>query len=451
MLEAQESVCEMTDVLSKTEEIVKKAKKLGADQVIAKTTVGKYRQVRFSNNQVDITVAWNDYSTDVTLAWKKRLVATQIHSFDEAEASIKQLLKLAKISQENPKFGGFAQGSFHYAKSKADGKLENLEKPAEYVLEAIGAAKKEAGSEIDSGGILFTKFEDVYLASSEGPVGVDSRSAIELSIRAFSEREASGHGVECCSTLKDFKPTRAGRKAGKIAKLAKRPKVGDEGVYDVIFDPLIHGSLLGVWGGMVSAYSVLVQQSVFVDKLGKTVAPETVTLKDNPAAYSMSNRVFDDEGVPARDNAFIDHGVLKTYLHNASTAKMFKTKTTGNAGLVFPTPWNIEMGAGNLSKDELFKDVKRGLYLTNTWYTRFQNSAKGDFSTIPRDGIFLVEKGEMTQSLKDLRVSDNVLTMLGNISAISKERQNVHWWGEADPPSLAPYVLIKDVHMTKSR
>jgi PmbA protein len=441
----------MIDMLSKTEEIVKKAKTLGADQIVARTTVGKYRQVRFSNNQVDITVAWNDYSTDVALAWKRRVVATQIHNFDDVDASIKQLLKLAKISQENPTFGGFAQGSFRYAKSKADRKLEDLEKPADYVFEAIEAAEKEAGGKVDSGGILFTKFEDVYLASSEGPVGVDSRSAIELSIRAFSEREASGHGVECCSTLKDFKPARAGAKAGEIAKLARGPKVGEEGVYDVIFDPLIHGSLLGVWGGMVSAYSVLLQQSVFVDKLGKKVAPETITLKDNPAAYSMSNRVFDDEGVPTEDNTFIDHGVLKTYLHNASTAKMFKTKTTGNAGLIYPTPWSIEMEAGEASKDELFEDVKKGLYLTNTWYTRFQNSAKGDFSTIPRDGIFMIEKGEVKQSLKDLRLSDNVLAMLGNISAVSKERQHVHWWGEADPPSLAPYVLIKDVHMTKSR
>jgi PmbA protein len=130
---------------------------------------------------------------------------------------------------------------------------------------------------------------------------------------------------------------------------------------------------------------------------------------------------------------------------------MFKTETTGNAGLVAPNAWNIELDAGDVSKDELFEDVKKGLYLTNTWYTRFQNYAKGDFSTIPRDGIFLIEKGKIKQSLKDLRVSDNALSMLGNIAGISKERQHVHWWGEAEPPSLSPYVLIRDVHLTKSK
>jgi PmbA protein len=89
--------------------------------------------------------------------------------------------------------------------------------------------------------------------------------------------------------------------------------------------------------------------------------------------------------------------------------------------------------------------------VTNTWYTRFQNYAAGDFSTIPRDGIFLIENGEIKQSLKDIRLSDNALRLLGNITGISKERQHVHWWGEADPPSLSPYILMKDVQITTSK
>jgi len=441
----------MNDVLNNTEEIVKKAKALGADEVLAKTTFGRYKQVRFSNNQVDTTVAWNDYVTDVALTWNKRVVATQIRNFKDVDGTIKRLMSLAKVSQENPMFGGFAKGQFKYVKSQADKKILELENPIEYVLDAINAAEKEVGSEIESGGILFGKFEDVLLSSSEGPTAMASHSAIELSIRAFSQREASGHSVECSSSLKNFNPARAGAKAGEIAKLAKNPKVGDEGVFDVIFDPLIFGSMLAVWGSMVSAFYILTQMSVFVNKLGQKVAPETVTLKDNPAEYSLANRVFDDEGVPTRENIFIDHGVLKTYLHNTSTAKIFDTETTANAGLVMPNPWNIEMEPGDMNKGELFKQVKKGLYLTNTWYTRFQNYAKGDFSTIPRDGIFLIENGEVKQSLKDIRISDNVLNMLNNITAISKERQHVHWWGEADPPSLSPYVLIKNVHITKSK
>jgi PmbA protein len=282
-------------------------------------------------------------------------------------------------------------------------------------------------------------------------VGKDCRSAVELSIRAFSEREASGHAVECGSTLKGFEPARAGKKAGEIAKKARNPKAGIEGKYDVVFDPLFVGSLLGMWGSMASAYYVMIQLSVFVNKLGKKVASEGVTLRDVPGSYSIANRVFDDEGVPAQENVIIEKGKLKTYLHNTSTAKIFKTKTTANAGIVFPMPWNIEMDSGDMNKEELLKEVKHGLYLTNTWYTRFQNYKTGDFSTIPRDGIFQIENGEIQRSLKNIRLSDNALRILSNITGISKERKHVHWWGEADPPSLSPYILMKDVHITTSK
>src|SRR3972149_1252291 len=441
----------MSGILAKTEQVVKKGKALGADEVIARTTFGRYRQTRFSNNQIDISVAWNDYVTDVVLSWKKRVVATQIHNFQDVDEGVKRLLNLAKVSKENPQYGGVAQGKLRYQKSKADKALEDLKNPAEYVFEAIEAAKKEAGAATNAGGILFSRFEEVYQASSEGPIGEDLRSAVELSIRAFSQKEASGHGVECSSTIKGFDPARAGKKAGEIARLAKNPKAGVEGRYDAIFDPLFAGSLLGVWGPMTSAFNVMIQMSIFVKKIGQKVGSDIVTLRDTPAGYSMANRVFDDEGVPVKENVLIEKGVLKTYLHNTSTAKIFKTETTGNAGIVMPTPWNLELDAGDMSREEMFSEVKRGLYLTNTWYTRFQNFATGDFSQIPRDGIFLLETGEIKQSSKDIRLSDNALKMLSNIVGISKERQHVHWWGEADPPSLSPYILIKDVQITRPK
>lgn len=441
----------MSDEMARTEELVKKATILGADEALAQTTVGHWRQTRFSNNQVDITVSWRDYVTDLAVVWKKRMVATQIRDFQDVDGSVNRLLRLAKASKENPMFAGFAKGRYHYRDSWADEDVVKVEGSAEYVLEAVEAARRAGGPKTETGGILLARLENVYLFSSEGPAGEDRRSSIELSIRAFSQREASGHGVECGPSLKGFDPSRAGEKAGQIARLARNPSAGVEGRYDVIFDPLIVGSLLATWGSMTSAYEVVTHRSIFVEKLGQRVAPEIVTLRDSPSTYSVANRVFDDEGVPAKENILIRNGVLETYLHNTSTAKTFNVETTGNAGLVAPAPWNVEMDPGDLGRDELFRSVKRGLYLTNTWYTRFQNYATGDFSTIPRDGIFLIEQGEVKRSWKDIRLSDNALRMLNGIVGVSKERQHVHWWAEADPPSLAPCILMKDVQITTPR
>lgn len=435
--------------MGKTEAIVKKGKALGADEIIANTVFGEYRQSRFSNNQIDIGVAWNDFTTNVLLTWKKRVVTTQIKNFQNVEPIIKRLLKLAKVSPENPMYGGVVQGKFKYAESVVDKTIRCVEDPYKYIYQAIDAAEREVGKDIISGGILSTKFEQVFLVSSEGPEGRDERSSIELSIRVFSHRDASGHGVECNSTLKDFNPVRAGEKAGEIAKLAKNPRAGKPGKYDIIFDPLFFGNIISVYGDMGSAYSVLIKMSVFANKLGKKVAPEIVSIQDNPAKYSVNHRIFDEEGTAVKKTVFIDKGVLKTYFHNTSTAKLFKTKTTGHAGIVMPIPWSLEMKPGNISKDEMFKEVKKGLYLTNTWYTRFQNYVTGDFSTIPRDGIFLIENGEIKQSWKQIRLSDNILNILESITNISQERQQVHWWLEVEPPSLSPYVLARNIQITK--
>lgn len=440
----------MSDLLDRTEALVRKAKALGADEVIAKTTFSRRTQIRFSNNEVDISKVWNDYVTDVSMAWQKRIVATQIQNFVDAENRVEDLYKLAKISQPNPFYGGVACGNYDYPESQADIRLRDLEEPTGYVKEAIEAARENVGKNLNTGGTLYSYYGDVNLVSSEGPRGTDARSYIELSIRAFSEKEASGHGVSCSSTLDDFDPTSAGRKAGEVAKLAKNPVPGREGAYKVVFDPLITGSLMGIYSMMSSAFQVMIQMSIFGNRIGERVAPEIVTIRDNPADYSVANRVFDDEGVPAGDKVIIDRGVLKTYLHNTSTAKIFGCETTGNAGLVVPHAWSVELDPGDKSRDEMFEELGDGLYLTNAWYTRFQNYAVGDFSMIPRDGAFVVEGGRIAGSLKDIRISDNALRMLNGVRAISRERQHVHWW-EADTPTLSPYVLIEGVKITRPR
>ena len=140
---------------------------------------------------------------------------------------------------------------------------------------------------------------------------------------------------------------------------------------------------------------------------------------------------------------------MNTYLHNTSTAKKYDVRTTANAGLISPNPFNIVFNNGKLNKDEIISEIKKGLIVTNVWYTRFQNYATGDFSTIPRDGIFKVENGKITGSVKELRVSDNLLHILENVSLIGNKQDHVFGW-EVELPVVTPPVLVKDINLTKS-
>ncbi len=202
---------------------------------------------------------------------------------------------------------------------------------------------------------------------------------------------------------------------------------------------------------MTSAYAAEAGFSFLVNKLNEKVASDIVTIKDIgnlPNGYGT--RKFDDEGVPTRETTIIENGTFRTFLLNHSLARKYGASTTANAGLVMPPhAWNIVLEPGDYTREELFDEVKKGIYITNVWYTRFQNYVAGDFSTIPRDGIFLVENGEL-RPIRNIRVSDNLQRILGGIKGLTKESHHVHWW-EVNTPVTTPYVLVGgDVGITRA-
>jgi PmbA protein len=439
------------EIIENTERVVEKAKSLGATEVIAQGVVSRDRQVRFSNNQIDISQNWYESTIHVFLTVAKKAVASEINRLDKVDFMVEKLVSIAKASKDNPLWGGVAKGKFKYEAPRINEAIRKLDEPAKYVWKAIDAAFSEGAK--NAGGLLFIGDDDSYLVSSEGPSGHDSSSYIELSIRAFADEKSSGHGVECSSNLADFHPEKAGKKAGQIANDAmKYPREElAEGTYDIIFEPLFFGAILWSLVQMSSAFYALAQLSPFGGKTGQKVASEKVTVRDHASSMSMGHRVFDGEGVPIKETILIDHGVFKTFLHNTSTAKLFKTETTGNAGILVPEPFTVLLDPGDYKLEEMFSQVKNGLYLTNTWYTRFQNYAAGDFSTVPRDGAFIIRDGEIKSSTANLRVSENAIRLLQNVEALTRERHQVRWWDEISEPTFSPYVLARGVKITRSK
>ena len=105
-----------------------------------------------------------------------------------------------------------------------------------------------------------------------------------------------------------------------------------------------------------------------------------------------------------------------------------------------------------MSRDELLEEMRDGIIVTNVWYSRFQNYSTGDYSTIPRDAILLVRKGEIVSSVKGVRISDNMERMLKGVSALGKVQKQVFWW-EMDMggmPTFVPDMMIEKVNVTKS-
>lgn len=428
--------------------IVKKALQLGCQDAVADLVQNRSYQIRFGRNEPVISNRWREAYASVFLVYDKRVVATDIKDLTDLDGSLERLVRIAKASERNPEYAGLAKGHFKYARVRPDPKVLALEDGSDFVQAAINGAMAQGAQECAGS---FWRYEDEhFLATSNGVEGHDHRAGLYLSIRAMVSLESSGHGIACASRLSQFNPEKAGRKAGRVASLAKNPVGGKAGRYTIVFDPLIFGTLTDQVAGRASAYSVLAGFSPFGKKIGKRVASPAVTIWDDGSEESLSRKKFDLEGVPTRRTPIIQKGILKTYLHNTSTAKRFKTKTTGNAGLVSPDPHAVFVKPGDWSRDEIFSEVKDGLWLTNTWYTRYQSYVTGDLSTIPRDGIFHIRKGEVVESWKDIRLTDNLIRLMKNVVALGNETEQMMWWGEVSIPNFVPYALIKDVGITRS-
>ena len=432
--------------------IVKLGLRLGATDVVASLTEVERFMVRFSNNEITISKNYREATVSIFLMIERHRAGSTLAlpSMETLKEAVKRTVKMAKISPPAEVYAPLPEGPFKYD-------LELLKPPTipinprrlvRYVREAIDGAL-EMGARKAAGTLTATKIKKT-LSTSGNVDAKQEKAGIEISVRAFTSDVSSGQFVSIATREEDFKPGEAGRIAGEIAKEASNPIQGKPGRYTALLGPMVFADLVSEVGGLSSAFMVDIGSSFLIDKIGSEVAWEGFTLIDDPTlrgGYGL--RAFDEEGVPTRRNVIVERGVLKTYLHNSTTAKKFKTETTGNAGLINPTPWNLIVEPGDSSFEELLEEVDEGIYVTNDWYLRYQNYRTGDFSTIPRDGMFLIRDGRIDKPVRELRISDNMLRILKNIKALSRERHWIRWW-EVEVPTLTPYALIDDLNFTKS-
>ncbi len=432
--------------------LISNGKREGATDIAVKLDESDETMIRFSNNEITITKNWREKEVEIFVMAEKGRAGTRtgLLSTQNLKKLIKRLVNMAKTSPPAEVYAPLPTGPFKYDYSLLEPSKSIVppERLIEFVKEAIDSAQ-EAGAEKVAGS-LTSSISEISVQTSGGVYAKEQGTNLEISIRAFSSEVASGHSVSIAREEEGFDPLLAGHQAGEIADKALNPIEGQPGRYDTLLGPLVFADLISQLGERASAFLIDAGQSFLADKIGSQVASKEITLHDDPifkGSYGL--RIFDDEGVPTRKNTIVEKGKLKTYLHNSTTAKKSGVETTGNAGLLVPTPWNLVIESGGKKIEDILSTIDRGIYITNSWYLRYQDYSKGDFSTIPRDGMFLIRNGELTQPVRNLRISDNILRIFRNTAQISRERQWIRWW-EVETPTLTPHALVTDLNLSKS-
>lgn len=421
------------------------------DDVAALIRKRNYVMVKLWNTEPSVTQSWIETKVDLYLAKGKRVLQLSL-SVSDAEQVIKAVEGLAAAIdklEESELYAPLPQpGKWAPLEATVDkAVIKAMEDPKHIAEEMINGALSRGAERV--AGTLTLGHSIKALVTSAGFEGSEEGTEVVAYLRAF-KGEFSGHWAHGSRFL-DMKSVReVGDKAGYYATLTNKKADFEPGKYDVILSPLVIGNLADYIGFMASAAAIMMGFSMFMKiKPGDQVGSEKFTLEDIPRDNELpGSTAFDDEGVPTYDKPIIKNGVLTNILHNSGTAAKMGASSTGNAGWIMPSPWNLKMSTGTLDEEGLAAELGNGIIINNNWYTRLQNYVEGIFSTVSRDATLLVRNGEIVGHLGRIRIADKFTNLMKNIEDLSKNLYKIKWW-EVETPVKAPYVLVKGVNVTK--
>ena len=110
---------------------------------------------------------------------------------------------------------------------------------------------------------------------------------------------------------------------------------------------------------------------------------------------------------------------------------------------------SLVMEGGDATLEQMIKTTKRGLLVSFFWYIRPVEQMTLLNTGMTRDGLFLIENGEITASVQNFRWNETPAVGFSNISMLGKPVP-MHTGEAYDQPgtALVPPMRIEDFTMT---
>lgn len=193
-------------------------------------------------------------------------------------------------------------------------------------------------------------------------------------------------------------------------------------------------------------------------RIGDPLSPLPLTLYSDPAAPGLQAAPF----VLARSSgdleSVFDNGLPVTrtdWVHEGRLANLVTTRhAAGLTGLpVRPGIDNLVLDGGRgpsaPSLDDLVAGTRRGLLLTCLWYIREVDPATLLLTGLTRDGVYLVEDGEITGSVNNFRFNESPVDLLGRIAEVgATQRCLPREWADWFTRTAMPPVRVPDFNMS---
>jgi predicted Zn-dependent protease len=220
--------------------------------------------------------------------------------------------------------------------------------------------------------------------------------------------------------------------AAQKAVLSRTARAVEPGRYTVILEPRANARFLSLMTGTISGGGGALAGAAVGDK----VFSELLTLRSDVGNPILRQTTMLPNGRPAAPVTWIENGVLKA-------------RGTQSA----PINMSLVMEGADQSLQQMIESTRRGLLVTFFWYIRGVPSEQQPLlnTGMTRDGLFLIENGEITGAVQNFRWNMSPLVGYNNLTAVG--RPVLMHMGESydgGSTALIPPVRMEDFYMTSS-
>ena len=252
------------------------------------------------------------------------------------------------------------------------------------------------------------------------------------------------------------------------ASLAQRLGWGDRrvelpaGRYETLLPPGAMADLLTYMYWSAGAKDALDGRTVFSKpgggtRVGEQLASLPVNLRSDPAAPGIECAPFVIAHASSRDSSVFDNGLAlhpTDWIHDGRLAALRQTRYSAElSGLpVTPDLDNLifeSTAAAPPGLEDMLAGTRRGLLLTCLWYIREVDPQTLLLTGLTRDGVYLVENGEVTAEVNNFRFNESPVAMLGRMAEVGRSEPALpREWSDYFTRVIMPPVRIEGFNMS---
>ncbi len=414
--------------LALAERVLGYAEREGAGQAEVLVLGGEEQLTRFANSQIHQNVA--EMNTQINLRFvigrQVGVASTNRVDDDSLRRLAESAAAVARLQPERDDFHGLPEAGQLSLVSGAAAASTTAASPEQRAdgAAAVIAAADEAG--VTGYGSFKTVSERIAVANSLGIRAEEDRSHAHLITVAMGPDGESGYAEAASVDVEAIDAQSVGREAAAKARGSRGARDLAPGEYPVVLEEYAVVDLLDMLGYLgFSALAVQEERSFF--EPGKRIGSELVSIWDDGADPAGTPASFDYEGVAKQRVQLVEGGACVDVVYDHQTAGKAGRRSTGH-GLPAPNPWgpfplNQFMAGGEHSRDELIGGLERGLLVTRFHYTNPVHPKIAIVTGMTRDGLFLVEGGELRGPVRNLRFTQSYLDALAGVEAVGGSRK----------------------------